>query len=719
MLLESCGMFEPKQKMDESENTYVGPEKCASCHNQQQLDWKQSDHFKAMELPTDSTVLGDFNTGFKADGIETNFYKKNGKFYTNTEGEDGKNHDFEVKYTFGYYPLQQYLIELPGGRLQATRVSWDSKQNKWFNQYPNQKIHFNDWLHWTGNGQNWNTMCASCHSTNLKKNYDFVGDSYATTFDHINVSCESCHGPGSNHIKYIESEEYKTGNKTPHSYLLATTDTNNISQINSCAPCHSRSSSISSEPNRTNDFMNQLIPDLISNENYFADGQFKNEDYELGSFTQSKMFHNNVRCSNCHNPHTGKLVKAGNALCLNCHAPTYNTEAHHFHKVETEASQCINCHMTARTYMGNDVRRDHSFRVPRPDQSVNYATPNACTGCHKTESNTWAANKINGWYGPKRKPHFSDELLPGSLLNQESDAHLIKLLSDTSYPAIARATAAFYLGEIPSENGLKILLKSLSDSKSQVRYQCLKALENFATVEWKDAAKACLSDPVKAVRIAAADLFHLAPNAIPEDAKSAYEKANLENLSFLKSQADFSTGNTMLGDYYLQNGDAQNAVLFYQRSLKKDSLLNYSRFNLATVYNSQGKNKEAIKLLQEVAIIDPKNSRTYYNLALLYYEEKNSLEAQKCFAKSMQLGNKQPELFYNYGLLLQQMDNKNDAEKTYLKGLSIHPNAGNLNYALAYFYLQQGSLEKAKKHIASLRQNDPNNPKYVDLFSIR
>jgi hypothetical protein len=148
-----------------------------------------------MREANDSTVEGDFSgKTLVADGVSSRFYKKDGKYYINTQGVDGKNQDFEVKYTFGYFPLQQYLVEFSGGRLQATRASWDVKNKKWFHQYPGQHIPPHDWLHWTGNAQNWNTMCARCHSTNLQKNYNADADSYHTEFSVINVSCETCHG---------------------------------------------------------------------------------------------------------------------------------------------------------------------------------------------------------------------------------------------------------------------------------------------------------------------------------------------------------------------------------------------------------------------------------------------------------------------------------------------------------------------------------------------
>lgn len=179
LILGGCNESNKGESITPGESTYVGSANCKSCHAEAYTAWTSSDHFKAMLPANDSTVLGDFNgTTFTADGVVSTFFKKDGKFYINTQGDDGQNHDYEVLYTFGYFPLQQYLIAFPGGRYQSSRVSWDSRDKKWFHQYAGQKVYHQDWLHWTGNSQNWNTMCASCHSTDLQKNYDEDTDSY-------------------------------------------------------------------------------------------------------------------------------------------------------------------------------------------------------------------------------------------------------------------------------------------------------------------------------------------------------------------------------------------------------------------------------------------------------------------------------------------------------------------------------------------------------------
>jgi tetratricopeptide (TPR) repeat protein len=671
-----------------------------------------------MEPANDTTVLGDFNDAvLAADGVTSRFFRRDGNYFIHTQDSDGAYRDFEVKYTFGYFPLQQYLVEFPGGRMQATRASWDVREKRWFHQYPGDTIVPNDWLHWTGNGQNWNTMCASCHSTNLVKNYDANADAYQTTWSEINVSCESCHGPGSRHIDYVNSKAYKRGQRIPDAGLWYGRDTITQRQLHACAACHARKSDIAAQPMLTGEVMDDLIPQVISSDFYYADGQIREEDYEYGSFTQSKMFHQNVRCSQCHNPHSGKTYHSGNTLCLQCHKPVYDSPLHHFHKPGTEAALCINCHMTVRTYMGNDHRRDHSFRVPRPDQSVNYATPNACTGCHKEKSNGWAAEAVKNWYGPERKHHFSDDLLPGSRLDSGSVAPLVRLLGDTLQPAIARATAAYYLGSLPSARSAAALRKALTDRHAIVRYQALRAMADLPLEEWQQAAAPLLRDPVRAVRIAAADLFHPLPVAnIPEADREVFALADKENKAYLHYQADFAVGNVMLGDYFLQGGDAAGAIPHYVRGLRKDSLMNYARFNLAVAYNTTGDNAAALRTLQTAAAIDPFNDRAFYTLGLLHVEMGNIEAALDYLDRAVGLNTTNPQVYYNYGLLLQQSGKPAQAEQILLRGVTLAPESTALHYALAFLYLQTRQTEKALPHAKALHLLDPGNPDYQPLF---
>jgi tetratricopeptide (TPR) repeat protein len=717
MILQRC---KPKDKeissLHTGNNEFIGEQSCKSCHAKQYDDWLKSDHFMAMQPPNDSTVKGNFNNvSFTADGVTSRFFKKEGKFFINTQGDDGNNHDYEVKYTFGFTPLQQYLVEFPGGRMQVPRVSWDAKQQKWFHQYAGQKISSHDWFHWTGNSQNWNTMCASCHSTNLQKNYNIDSDSYHTTYSVINVSCESCHGAGKLHVDFVNSSEYKNGEKIPGFYLDKNSE--QLAQINTCAPCHARKSDISATLAKSGEIMDNYIPEIPSNEHFHADGQVNDEDYIYTSFLQSKMFHRDVKCSNCHNPHSGKILFAANQLCLQCHAKKYDDPSHTFHPVGITASECTSCHMPGNIYMGVDLRHDHSFRVPRPDLSVKYGTPNACTNCHNNKPAQWMADAITKWYGPKRKYHFADDLIPGSKIEEGSEGHLIKLLGDTAVPNIVKATAANYLGSIPTQNSFQALLKCLTDKDAQIRYRALRSLSNFPAANWKENVGPLLADKVRAVRIAAADLYSTFPaQQIPAQYASTFSSARNELQNYLIYQADFSVGNIMIADHYLQQQDYDNAEKFYLRALKKDSMMNYARLNLSTGYNAQGKNYKALAVLETAAKIDPTNDRIHYNMALLYNEMNNKVAAERSFAKAVQLKTQNPRVYYNYGLLLNESKKFKEAELILQKGIVLDPSSPEMYYALCFVYLQSNDKIKAKQMVIKLKELDPNNPEYHQLF---
>ncbi len=723
LFFQSCGNNDSansEPSVNFSENDFIGPDGCKSCHAKEYNDWLLSDHFKAMMVANDSTVLGDFNEKeLQADGVTTRFFKRNGKFFINTEGGDGKNHDYEVKYTFGYYPLQQYLVEFPGEKMQVPRVSYDVVKRQWFHQYSGQKIEHHDWLHWTKQSQNWNSMCATCHSTNLQRNYDETTGSYHTTYSHITVSCESCHGMGKNHAEYINSAAYQSGGKVEGSYLLLHKGQRNEEQLSGCVQCHARRMEISQRFIASTEALDNFIPNLPTTEHYHPDGQIREEAYEYGSFTQSKMYHRGVKCSDCHNPHTGRISLAGNKLCLQCHKADYDSPQHHFHAANTDGAQCVNCHMPAHVYMGNDSRLDHSFRVPRPDQSAQYDTPNACNQCHADRSAKWAADAVVKWYGAERKHHYSDDLIPGSMLHENSFSHLQKLLGDTSATEMVRATAINYLGEILTDESIHAIKTCLHDTIAMVRYEAVTALSNFPHERWVSDITPLLNDPVRAVRISAANALSVAPqSAFDKNSSPSFASTHNELMDFLHHQSDFATGNIMLGDYYFKTGDNQNAEKYYLRTLKIDSLANYARLNLSSAYNAEGKNAEALAILREAFAVDPQNPRISYNLALLHAELGEKSEALKYFELTRKLNYAYDRFYYNYALYQQQLDDKQKAELLFNEGLKLFPDSEPLNYGAAYFFLQTKRKEKALVSILKLKELNPGNQSYGELFRL-
>ena len=374
--------------------------------------------------------------------------------------------------------------------------------------------------------------------------------------------------------------------------------------------------------------------------------------------------------------------------------------------------------MPGKVYMGNDLRHDHSFRVPRPDLSAKYGTPNACSNCHKDKSEKALADAVVKWYGPKRKYHFAEDLVPGSRLDANSEKHLKNLIDNKFVPKIIKATATFYLGNIPTQTSLNTILARLASKEAQIRYRALRSLASFPVETWKDAVAPLLADKVRAVRIAAADLYITVPVAqIPSQYAKAFSLAKAELEKSLIYQTDFSTGNVMLADYYLKLQDYPNAEKFYLRGLKKDGNMNYALLNLSVVYNMQGKNQQALQTLQTALKNDAKNERIYYNMALLFNEMNKISEAEKAFAKAVELKSMNPKVYYNYGLLLNQNKKYKEAEKVLLKGLTLNPSDGELYYALTFVYIQTNNKGKAQETGLKLKQLEPNNPNYQQLFA--
>ena len=454
---------------------FVGSESCAECHQAEARLWRGSHHQRAMDHATGKSVLGDFNdAGFDYYGMHSRFFRKDGKFLVETDGPDGKLAAFEVKYTFGVYPLQQYLIEFADGRIQALSIAWDSRPTdqggqRWFHLYPNEEIKNDDILHWTKLNQNWNFMCSECHSTGVQKNYDANNDRFHTTWSEISVGCETCHGQGSRHVAWVKNQQswWSFGKQEDKSKGLSVRfdERSDITwrhdpktgnpqrnftppilrkEVETCGLCHARRAEFSEDWVPGRPLSDTHVVAELSHDLYFADGQMQDEVYNYGSFKQSKMFAAGVTCSDCHDPHSNKPKVMGDGVCLQCHAPDkYATAAHNHHEVVNPPVGCPACHMPTRTYMVVDPRHDHSLRIPRPDLSLKFGTPNACNNCHTDKSAEWAASAIESRYGPNRGGFQNyAEAFHAAWTDQPDAAKLLAAVAvDRNAPAFARASA--------------------------------------------------------------------------------------------------------------------------------------------------------------------------------------------------------------------------------------------------------------------------------------
>ena len=715
---------------------YVGVEACTQCHRQQVDDWRGSHHDLAMQHANSDTVLGNFDDErFEYYGVRSAFSRKDGKFLVRTDGPDGKLRDYEVKYTFGVEPLQQYLVELDGGRLQALHLAWDTRPKgeggqRWFHLYPDQKIEHTDELHWTKLAQNWNYMCAECHSTNLKKNYDLATNSFATTWSEINVACEACHGPASAHLAWADkapgwkAQENKGFDVVfderrgvfwqfngSDAIAQRSARRTSVKEIETCARCHSRRSLLSENYQHGKPLLDTHLPALLTEQLYYADGQIKDEVYVYGSFLQSKMYHKGVTCSDCHEPHSTRLRAPGNRVCLQCHEPShYDSIRHHRHSIDGAGSLCTSCHMPSKKFMVIDDRNDHSFRIPRPDLSVLTGSPNACTQCHRDQSAEWASAKLRLWFGSDWKPgwHFGEALHAGRTGAAGAGRELAALAESARYPDIVRATAASMLAGMAGSDSLASVQPLLGNPSALVRVGALQMLDAVEPAQRWLLAEKLLGDPVYAVRIEAARVLARADrDTLTPDQRVSLDRAVKEYKDAQRANAEHPQSHVNLGLLYTRLGEYPDAEAEYRQALQLDPRYIAAYVNLSDMFRVQGQEQQAGDVLVQAAQIDPGNAAVAHALGLHYVRANQGKQALQFLERAARLAPGDVRYAYVYGVALHDAGQVGDALAVLKRAHDTHPNDLDLLIALTSYSLSEGETGAARQYARKIAEIEP------------
>jgi predicted CXXCH cytochrome family protein len=704
---------------------HVGRNACVACHAEQDKTWQGSHHQLAMQEATETTVLGNFdNAKFKYFGVESTFFKRDGKFIVRTDGPDGKLADYAVKYTFGVTPAQQYLIEFPGGRYQVLGIAWDARAKeqggqRWYHLYPNEKIDHKDQLHWTSLYQNWNLQCAACHSSNLKKSYDAASNTYKTTYSEINVSCEACHGPGSRHVEWAQKARAPYGadkglvalkSRWSEAWKFSGSDAR-IAQrdqpagdalMNVCASCHARRSTITESAATGAPLADTHRLALLTAPNYHADGQQRDEVFTWGSFLQSRMYQRGVTCMDCHEPHALKLRAEGNALCSRCHnAAVFDTEKHSFHKAGTKGAQCVECHMPAQNYMVVDPRRDHSLRIPRPDLSAKLGSPNACTQCHADRKPEWAAAAMDGWYGKawRDRPQYGMTLHAAATQGAKALPSLLALADDPATPSIVKATAVTLAQPNIRPDHLPSVRKLAGNFDPDMRIAALGMAERFEPTVRVQIVAPLLADAVRGVRIEAARvLADVADDQLSSDQRRQREQVTNEYVASLQQDADWPAANVNLGNLRLRQGRPDEAIALFERALTLDPRFAGAYVNLADTYRQSGREIDTEKVLRRGLAQVPRSAELHHALGLLLVRKGASQAALTELAAAVKLAPESGRYAYVYAIGLNSAG-KRDAALAVLSAadvrqpydldilgalVSINRDAGNARAALPY-----------------------------------
>ena len=739
VLLGALAAHVPAQPRSAASADAVGTAACAGCHAKEYEAWRGSQHDRAMEEANERTVLGDFGGArFTHGGVTSRFFRRDGRYFVNTDGPGGKLADFEVRYTFGVHPLQQYLVELPGGRLQALGIAWDARPKaqggqRWFHLYPDRKLGAGNPLHWTGIDQNWNYQCADCHSTNLRKNYDEATRTYRTTWSEIDVGCEACHGPGSGHAAWAKLDAAARRGDASKGLVVALDERRGVAwaidaatgnatrssprasnrEIETCARCHSRRGQFDDAWHPGTPLGNAYRVALIEPGLYYADGQMRDEVYNHGSFLQSRMHARGVTCSDCHEPHTQKLRAPGNAVCAQCHAPArFDVAAHHHHKPGTPGAECASCHMPTKTTMIVNPRHDHSMRIPRPDRTVSLGTPNACASCHAKQGAKWAADAGARWF-PQRKPGFqtfAETLAAGDAGAPGAQGKLAALATDPTMPGIARASAIPRLVRHPGRATLPALEKALADGDPLVRTAAADALRDADPAARARLLAKLLADPVRAVRMEAARGLAGEPESrLAADDRTRFARAQDEYLAALRFNADRPEAQVELGGWHAARRQGDQAIAAYRRALELDPTYVAASVNLADLLRGLGQEREAEAVLREAVKSDPSAAGALHALGLSLVRQKRGQEAIAALGQAARLAPADPRFAYVYAVALHDSGRRAEAMKTLEAAIARHPYDREILLALVSYERESGNLAQAARRAKLVAELEPDD----------
>jgi Flp pilus assembly protein TadD len=678
-----------------------------------------------------TSVLGDFADREVTYFDETaRFFRRGDAFFVETLDAAGKAAEYPIAYTFGVEPIQQYLVEFPGGRLQALPWLWDTRPEtdggrRWVHLYPDEYIAPGDGLHWTGRRQNWNYMCAECHSTNVVVGYDTTTDTFDTRYDEVSVGCEACHGPGSDHVRLanegdssgdfglvidLDDHAGATWAMNPDTGIAALTEPalERPRQPEACGRCHARRG-VLDEPYR----YGQPLADthrvsLLGGGLYFPDGQIRDEVYVYGSFLQSRMYQAGVTCSDCHEPHSATLITGPdpNAVCAQCHSPSvFAVESHSGHTAE--AAGCVDCHMAARTYMVVDDRRDHGFRVPRPELAARTGSPDPCTGCHSDQSPAWAEAALADDGRDSDRPEFATALAASNA--GHANAELLAVIGNSRLPGIARGTALAALAAPFTEADLKALVAALDAPDPLVRIGALETLNGFAPEEKAQVGAPLLGDPIMSVRIEAAIALADAFDYLDADGRRAFNEAASEFRRSRLLTASQSDSLVSLAAFERQLGNSDQARAAFERALHVDPTWSLVRLNYADFLRQEGEDSLGESILREGLEITPEDANLQHALGLLLVRQQRPDEGLFFLEEAARLAPDNPRYAYVLGVAFNSMNRPDAALETLAAAYQRHPADFDLGWAYATFLANRGDAERAREVVADMQKRFADN----------
>jgi len=710
---------------------YAGSESCRECHEEAYELWQRSHHALAerpLSVAMDRAAFDpprSFPHGTQESSVR--WLGETGEVTAVGLSAEAEAH--RVDRVIAHYPLRQFLVPFPGGRWQALEAAYDPANNEWFNVYGEEDRQPGEWGHWTGRGMNWNTMCAGCHNTRLRKNYEVATDTFRTTMAEQSVGCEACHGPMQAHNDW-QREHGHSGLVDP---TVPRWDQRQV--LDYCGFCHARRTDLTGDFKPGDNFFDhQDLVIVDRTDRYYPDGQVWDEDFEYASFLSSPMHAAGVTCLDCHDPHSAKTRLPGNWLCMRCHDGGYENAAvidpvsHSRHKVfgyttngvlvdfdlsnyhpkriEETGGECVNCHMPQTVYMERHWRHDHGFTIPDPLLTQEHGIPNACNRCHQDETVGWALEAVESWYSNRMdRPtrHRAQWLARARRDDPAAREPLVRMVTEEPlgyWRAAAIENLDPWVGD-PAVNAA--LLQALSDADPLVRSKAARVVEPLLETPSGPtvtrALRLALDDPIRAVQMQAAWVLR---RELDLDTLAAGEL-----LHYLDLNADQPAGQMQHGAWHLGRGDTTRAVEHYAKAVAWDSYSAPIRHDYAIVLSMLGRSREAISELEAARRLAPGEAEYAYKLGLALHEAGDLGRSITELERAVQLDPRHARAGYNLGLALNASGRLTDALEALRRAEGANPSDPRIPYAMATILANAGRLGDARAAAARAVQLAP------------
>jgi tetratricopeptide (TPR) repeat protein len=700
---------------------FAGSVSCRECHEKFYQLWSKSFHGLAMQPYTPDFARAKLTAHTKEIAINGFTYRAEVGGNTGYVVEKGKppaeSQQYKIEHVLGGKNIYYFLTPLDRGRLQTLPLAYDVKKKEWFDTAASGVRHFSDQpVNWRESVYTFNTACYSCHVSQLSTNYDLKTDTYHTVWAEPGINCETCHGPSVEHNRVCREAPKGT---VPADLKIIRQKPFNAEQRNAtCGTCHAKMIPLTPTFTPGEKFFDHYDLITLENPDFYPDGRDLGENYTYTLWLMSPCLKSNkLHCVTCHTSsgrYRFKAEEKANEACMPCHAEkVQNAPAHTHHQAGSKGNKCVSCHMPMTSFARMN-RTDHSMLPPAPSATIKYKSPNACNLCHSDKDAAWADSYVRKW---RTRDYQSAVLLRAGLIEAARKGNWSRLPDKLSYikntknNEVFRTSLVRLLRGCPDGRKWPVLRQLLKDPSPLVRSSAALAISDNLTRESVDFLLPVTSDPVRLVRIRAAEALSPIPQSMgSEKGKRYFEAAQAEFLSALKARPDDWSSHYNLGNFYASRNETEKAIASYETALRLEPRALLALTNIALAYDRRGEYEKAETSLRRAIEIDSRSAPVHFNLGLLLAERGRTPEAEKELRAALDLDPRLAAASYNLGVLI--IKERPEEGLSYCrKAHELSPNDPKYSYTLAFYQAQKGDRNGAAK---TLRDTLKRHPGHVD-----